>query len=1743
MALARPMRGIGRWLVFLFALFCVLGMDAQASVASGQAWLTQQIQSDGSLSNAHSTIALPAQAQSEIAFTCAALNASFPASLVASLAGSSARAVEFEARKTLVQTMSAQGRADTDTLRAQQNADGGFGARRGYASNPLDTAWAVAAMYSAATYAHLAESTDQFAARERALMRLLASQKRSGEWQVVADGDALIPTAQIVQLLHPLRAQPTVSAALSRARQWMLQQRNGSQGWGDSHANAQALLALLPALDSVDEVRTAVTQLATAQQADGSWGKDVYVTALSVRALHLASLPSPNSDAVFVQGVVVAADTGLPLTGVVAQLMQAQRQAHSDAQGQFAFTALHAGADRLTLQMPGYRTLVSDLQLAKGQQVDLGTLRLQPALPGEESTVTLSGTVFSSTSSGNSQLLKPLVGSVVTVGTQSMATDAQGRYALAGLPGGVLTAVVTPPSNSGLAPQTVVLTVSAGQQVEFSPVLRAFTLTGAGAAVHVSDAVTGAPLSGASVQLNKASNRSTSSNGVAQFLATHNAVVTGTNFLTAVYSGYEQALVQFEGYVGQEAQLHVALRRVSGMSGSKVQLEGVVTDSASAEPLDGVTVRLVQPEPLLAQTDSTGKYVMSVAGGLGLDGANRLLEVSRAGYQSRTVVLSRVTLGRVNTFNLSMQPQPQPFQDARAQLLLRDGATGAAVVAASVSLTGANVLTTQSDAAGKVLVGALVPGSTQFELQATGYETRWLSAELKPGVVFDATVDLKPQTATQPKLFGVVSHADTGRPLAGASVVFAGDATGSGTVQAAANGYFEWVPQAAGPVELTVSASGFSTVRTQVMLDRAVEANPRLKPVWQQPVAASTKWALHGSVVDLLRSEPLAGAELVLEETYPDGNVVTRSATFSAANGVFQFEGIGSFRARLLVSMPGFDTQYVNYTRDADEQYAGHIFLKRSFHAALPDLMVGSGDRSQLVVDPATFMANGTITAQVTNNSQFATGAFDVVAFEDRDGDMQWNPQTDLLLGRQRVAALGSMESQSLTWTLKDTAMQFRDAPIFVMADSAHEVVESIEGNNVQALAVGCRGASDARLTDVGVCLDVSGSVSALTKLEIQGVIKALENPNIIPHDGSVRFALGTDRELAGSGKVPAHPAQIITPVTSATLIDALRKFNPANGGSAVGTCLRNMSNYLAQRSPVSGVRALIGVGDGQWEAEERQNGFLSEMLSNRVNRIDLIGVGNVNLKLLNALAYPKPANSVHGGKITLAMSDAEIAAAMAQAIGNAVRRVDLSLGGLALTDQGTGRPVLLSARVGNAGVVASQATTVRFYQAAVLLGEVAVPAMRAGEWADVQLGQVVLSGATPIDAVLDEADINTECHRGNNRMQIPAAAVNALAALSVETDLPSYGRNDPVLLGAHVRNAGAFQADLQLVLSVLDADDNPVITFPAQPLDEVPAGTQRSVSQPWHTAGLLAGDYVLQGVVRDMQGRELARHRALFSVRAGGLVAGPLATLDVSTDRRTYAANALVRIDNLVRNLAVNAPLQNAAIVVTVTDPAGKTVFTFGHAEQQIAAAGLRAESTHQPLVAAQPGTYTVHAQLSGMQKSVLAQATTWYEVEPSTVGALNDGLTGSVSVAHSRVMRGDAQIRNDVVVNAGATALHGVTVSRVLLDAHDVEVMREEQVVNLAPDERMEWAQTAVNTAGLAHGTYWAVLTVQSASGLDVLGAQSFEVGRPDAPPGQQVAHPVPTLGYGAMFVLAGLLMVMAITTSRRRQRHDRH
>jgi subtilase family serine protease/fibronectin type 3 domain-containing protein len=168
-------------------------------------------------------------------------------------------------------------------LLAQQNADGGFGAARGYESDAFDTALALRALSA------LGNPAD--ARVRRGLQALASLRSPSGGWPIVPGGEvSTLVTAHALLAAQDWSATPEAPALIAAGLGPLLARQNADHGFGESpstpYATALALQVLLRSPSApASAVEGAIAWLQASQLTDGSWGNSRFETSLVLGTL------------------------------------------------------------------------------------------------------------------------------------------------------------------------------------------------------------------------------------------------------------------------------------------------------------------------------------------------------------------------------------------------------------------------------------------------------------------------------------------------------------------------------------------------------------------------------------------------------------------------------------------------------------------------------------------------------------------------------------------------------------------------------------------------------------------------------------------------------------------------------------------------------------------------------------------------------------------------------------------------------------------------------------------------------------------------------------------------------------------------------------------------------------------------------------------------------------------------------------------------------------------------------------------------------------------------------------------------------------------------------------------------------------------------------------------------------------------------------------------------------------------
>lgn len=563
---------------------------------------------------------------------------------------------------------------------------------------------------------------------------------------------------------------------------------------------------------------------------------------------------------------------------------------------------------------------------------------------------------------------------------------------------------------------------------------------------RVVDGDSNQPLLGVNISLAGPSAKSvtTLSSGKYQF----NDLAPGPYSLTFEKTGYSTVTATTTLAVGK--QLNVGdialLKQTAGATTGSIR--GRITDRATGAPIAGATIRVSNGAS--AVTDADGAYfIPDVAPG------PITLLADAPGYTVAQGQSSVVAGGRL-IFSPSLESTTGG--SATIQGTITDADTGSPIAGASVSTTGNAGDTTAADGTYSFSSTA---GQQTLTVSAQGYASAIAVVQIAPDSILNFAAALYPESPSPDpvpgKILGTVRDATSGLPIAGATVeVISG---GSASVQTDEFGSYVLDNLAAGRVVLHVTKAGYEFVLAgaDIQDDTVTTFSPALEP---EP--APEPATVVGVVVDATTNEPMTGATINAVWTAGGANVA------SNASGQFVVDQIPAKEVSLTFSATGFvAVEYVMPLIAGETLDLGQIRMRpEEVEQLLPDLVVdGVPSVAQLVIDPQTFSATGTVTATIKNvGTAIQSTPFQVSAFLDRDQNGTLS-EADLVVGSVDIGQ-SLLAEESIAVELSVTAnLLFRDPAILVMADSALASVELSETNNVGSSGSECRRIPDADIT------------------------------------------------------------------------------------------------------------------------------------------------------------------------------------------------------------------------------------------------------------------------------------------------------------------------------------------------------------------------------------------------------------------------------------------------------------------------------------------------------------------------------------------------------------------------------------------------------------------------------------------------------------------------------------------------------
>jgi hypothetical protein len=702
--------------LFAFPAFAETGLD----------WLVAQQNQDGSVSRP-SDIASPLQSSAEAIRTLAEYGQAGDAPAAAAvqfLLTDGHHNTETLSRKIIAGVLTGTSvQSFVTELLGCQSSQGGFGEFAGYEPSILDTSFALEALAYAGVRSGNAVASG--------VGYLLNRQQADGSWQGPGNASETYVTALALGAIWQYRHVFNVTPAIQTATAWLLQQRHSGALWDSTFESAAALAAIAPALTDLSSIQASLDVLRGEQAANGSFGDDVFVTALALRAL--AAAARPNADEISITGRVVDGDAQAPLAGANVTLTgPASSQLVTDAEGRFSFRTLAAGTYQLTVSLAPYSTVGASTTVQSGQAINFGDIALlRTSTP---IAATLRGRVAGKVTSLG------IGGARIEIAARGLSaiSDASGNYEIAGIPNGAATVAVTA---NGYAPAQVVVNFSEGSIYNFSPQMATAESSTVRVEGVVTSAADGSPLSGVTITARVSDDErvaETDDEGGYEIVG----LPAGELTVSASKEGYYEVTGTANATAGSRITFSPPLTALDQTppSPSPGAVRGVVRDSTNGQPLASVAVRITIGSTVFdTTTDVEGMFGIEGVTGSGT------IRLTRSGYQTIQASISVASGMLLDVGQIEMVPNEAGTGGA-FKAIVRHGVTDAVLSAVSVrAIFGTTTRTASTNSSGAVQINNINPLEGTVELTRSGFEPASLGIVLTAGELIDlGTVYLRP---------------------------------------------------------------------------------------------------------------------------------------------------------------------------------------------------------------------------------------------------------------------------------------------------------------------------------------------------------------------------------------------------------------------------------------------------------------------------------------------------------------------------------------------------------------------------------------------------------------------------------------------------------------------------------------------------------------------------------------------------------------------------------------------------------------------------------------------------------------------------------------------------------------------------------------------------------------------------------------------------------------------------------------
>lgn len=1132
-------------------------------------------------------------------------------------------------------------------------------------------------------------------------------------------------------------------------------------------------------------------------------------------------------------------------------------------------------------------------------------------------------------------------------------------------------------------------------------------------------------------------------------------------------------------------------------------LRGGITSQINGAAISGARVEITG-QGLSAITDSEGQYSLS-----GIDAGSVAINVSASGFSG---VSASAAIAEQQT--LIFSPALKEIENPEVQIsgIITERSSGLAVSGAIVEIissTGTSTATTTGT--GGYTINDLPPGDLIINVAAEGYYAVGVSTLASEGanLNFSPKLDFltEDQQSSLAGIVGTVVDQVTGRGVEGVLVnITYVDFSEEFEVVSGADGQVLFSDIATGSAILTVSKESYET--KQGTLDVQPGLVQDLGNIELTPSDAAPSGIAVGRVVDVRTGAPIAGAIVTADAA---SSAVLRSE-MTDADGVFSMSSLPADSYIISISKTDYSSSNFSIIVSVGAKLdLGSIKLREpGIDALLPDLAILSIDSDTLMYDQKDFGLSGVLTGQIVNRGNVKVDtSFNIIAFEDTDNNGSYD-DSDNLVGTAEIVFDETdnfpVDSQASFSVSVGGALSFYQAPVVVQIDSANVIAELSESNNFSGTARICQGSAGPTV-DLALCMDSSGSVSSSDfLLQLEGAAVAVEDENIVPRDGSVRLSA---MQFSSSTLVELPPT-IIEEDNAQDVADALRAIAKSGGGTSIHSCINTATDLIAGLIPESVLQVIDVSTDGQSPLSSAITAS-NYAISQGIDALNSIGVGSgIDVNLLNSIVFPQPVGGDRGFVITVS-GFAEYVDALSTKIERETKAIDLTVGQLALIDNGFDAAATATVVIGNAGAGnISEVVIVRVYNGdpdagAELVAEVQYDqGFNSGDFDTVTIDGIdpslLTSGELTVVAEIEGGF--SECSQANNQQTISVLSTVGDIILTLNDAL--FGINTDVALTSTIKNTGALSGNYDVVIEINDTEGTPVFIFSTQALESLLSNQESQLNDVWNTSLTLAGQYIAVANLFDLNGVLLDSSSQPFVISE--LDNGVIASIRSSTDRPVYNVDDEVSLEILTQNLSQVTPLDDPSITVLVTNSNGEIVYQDTIDPASMAPGQTLTFERVATLTQGQLGIYQVLATLNN-GSDVLAQSPTTFEV----VNDPRATVRGEVVVGIPNVLKGEQQTCQFNTQNLGTVEIEGLSLTQRLVNIDFQENEIDSSRVVSIPAGGADQNTDVFSTTSLTSGIYACVLEAEIGGEKIVLASGQFSVTGQDIEFSTSISTPV--------------------------------